>query len=178
MSNFNITWQPFNNLNNREFNDYLNPLYCDTDLDNLFDVNHLNRLVFDQFQVDSDNYNSDLDPDSNFFIKNFDITRKCEYCFLDSWKIPQVKDTKSFSVLNLNINSLPRNFDSFLTHFRNILNSQLDVVTFCETKMSDDIDELYNIEGFNKFTLNNHRSSGGLAIFVRKSFSDVLLEMS
>ena len=33
----------------------------------------------------------------------------------------------------------------------------------------------YIILNVNKFTLNNHRSSGGLAIFVKKSYSDVFI---
>ena len=171
---FDISWQPFNNLTESELKNCFDPLNCDTNRNN-FDFDHLNHLVFDQFSSTYNDYNCDLDPDLNFFVKNLDMSTKCEYCFLDSLNVPQVENNNLFSILNLNINSLSKNLDSFVSYFKNMLNFQLDVVSFCETKLSDEIDELFTIEGFNKFTLNNQRSSGGLAIFIKKSFSDVFI---
>ena len=81
----------------------------------------------------------------------------------------------SLSMLNININSIPKNFDNFMSGSVNVLNFSFDILTFCETKLNDVIDELYTIDGYQKFTNNNSRNSGDLAIFIKNNFSNVVI---
>ena len=71
-----------------------------------------------------------------------------------------------FSVVNLNICSIPGNFDDFLEQCISPLSWRFDAISFCGTKLTCDIDQLYNIPFYTKFCNNRSRQSGGLALYV------------
>ena len=69
--------------------------------------------------------------------------------------------------MSLNICSLKSNF----------LNLQLEityyfrpsVIRICETKMTNEIETLSNIAGYNMFTNNNQSNKGGVALYIKNS---------
>ena len=69
--------------------------------------------------------------------------------------------------MSLNICSLKSNFLNFqleiADHFRP------SVIIICETKMTNEIETLYNIAGYNMFTNNNQSNKGGVALYVKNS---------
>ena len=71
----------------------------------------------------------------------------------------------------MNINSISKNLDTFLNSI-SISNEYNFDLRFCETKLSDDIENLYDIPGYQKVTLNNTRQSGGLIIYIKDKLNN------
>ena len=166
-------WQPFYELNNVEFNSYIHSIFGNKEY---FSVDYLNNVVFKQFNVIYDRYNSDLNPDLNFSSFSDWAEKDCKYYFTDTIKNTvingnnsnAVNSRKLFSLLSMNINSIPKNLEYFVDTCLNCLNFEFDILSFSETKLSDDIDQLYTINNYNKYSNNNTRKSGGVATFVKK----------
>ena len=164
-------WQPFGCLTDVEFNNVINFLNCDNDAQNVISLDNLNQMVFHQFNVNIDNHNVDVDPDSNFFMSGRDLESKCNYIFVDNNNDVLNGDKDLFSIFSLNINSFPKKFDSFISDICSNL-KEIDVYCFCETKLSKEIEHLYNIHNYQQITLNYTRSSGGLALYVKDTYND------
>ena len=75
----------------------------------------------------------------------------------------------SLSIYSHNVNSLSKHFQEIRT-FLNGFKNKFDIVSFTETKLSDDIEQLYRLPNYNSFSLNNKRNSGGLMIYVNDNF--------
>ena len=163
-------WLPFYNINDDDLTEMLN-IYGDNQLNNFLDINHIqNTLIFDQFKCSTNRYNSILDPDSNFFNKFQNIVDNCSYECLNNVKTIITPD--DFSLCTLNVNSLSKNLDTFLNSICINNEYKLDLLSFCETKLTNDIENLYDIQGYQKITLNNNRQSGGLIIYVKNEFNN------
>ena len=67
---------------------------------------------------------------------------------------PEVRGVKS-NFLNLQL--------EITDHFR------LSVIGICETKMTNEIETLYNIAGYNMFTNNNQSNKGRVALYIKNS---------
>ena len=156
---------PFNTVNNNEFIELM------SDRENYLNLSYLNRLSYDQFSTTLNRYGDDFDPDINHFNMLKEKIENCLYYFSDNFK-PNPK-CKTFSVCSFNINSIPHNFESFVDQCYNGLNHQFDILGLCETKLNDEINELYNLEGYNKYSYNVSRNCGGIAVFVRKDYEHV-----
>ena len=165
---------PFNELNDI---DLINELNNQNNL--VYNLADLDELVFNQFEINNVCNNIDIDPNHNFFKDdvNFENFNNCKYYFVETLNLTESVNSidNSLSMLNININSIPKNFDNFMLGSVNVLNFSFDILTFCETKLNDVIDELYTIDGYQKFTNNNSRNSGGLAIFIKNNFSNVVI---
>ena len=59
----------------------------------------------------------------------------------------------------------------------NLLNPHLEitdhfrpsVIGICETKITNEIETMYNIAGYNMFTNNNQCNKGGVALYIKNS---------
>ena len=140
----------------------------------------INEDYCKRFEIDNVCNNIDIDPNYNFFRDNvnFENFNNCKYYFVEALNQSEAVNSidNSLSMLNVNINSIPRNFDNFMSGSINILNFNFDILSFCETKLNDDIDELYTIDGYQKFTNNNSRNSGDLRFLLKIIFQMSLLE--
>ena len=71
--------------------------------------------------------------------------------------------------MSLNICSLKSNFLNLqleiTDHFRP------SVIGICETKITNEIETLYNIAGYNMFTNNNQYNKGGVALYIKNSIA-------
>ena len=165
---------PFTNLNDNQFSNFIR--FCQ--FNSNFDYEHLsleilNSKVFDQFNTfdDSceDNYN-DNDP-NNFFLHQANHINDTKYYLHDDIEhIKSKLNCDSFSIFSFNINSLPKHFDQFLDDFYHNFNTtcrNFDIFGFTETKLSNEIDHLYELPGYKKYLNNCRRNSGGVAMFVR-----------
>ena len=69
--------------------------------------------------------------------------------------------------MSLNICSLKSNFFNLqleiTDHFRP------SVIGICETKITNEIETLYIIAGYNKFTNNNQSNKGGVSLYIKNS---------
>ena len=110
-------------------------------LNNFNNINDFNHLI----EIDRDRNNVNQQP--NCF--NVDPSNLLQIPLADN----------IFSLMSLNICSLKSNF----------LNLQLEttdhfhpsVTGICETKITKEIETLYNIAGYNMFTNNNQSNKGG-----------------
>ena len=168
-------WQPFYNLSDLELNRFIQSYLSDSEYNS---IDNLNKIVFNQFDSEFDKFDSTLNPDLNFFENSNIINNSCSYYFNDCVKehLNKLdKDDKYFSLLSMNINSLPKNLDYFVDSCLSVVDLNFDVISFCETKLTDNIEQLNEIDNYNRFTNNNTRNSGGVALFVKKCYLNVLV---
>jgi len=79
------------------------------------------------------------------------------------------KSFASFTVLGYNINSIPKHLDDLVNSCVLPLKFTVDVMCMCETKLTEEIQNLYDIKTYQMFTNNTSRGSGGIAVFVHES---------
>ena len=160
---------PHNKVFTVIFNDLPFASIDDTDLHALFvdssisDV-YLHNMIFDPVTILDDKYNNELDV-NNFYVQTRHLNiPQSEYIFLDSFFTPD--SNTNFTILSLNIRSVPTNLqyfaDSVLTHPC----IKCDVIGFSETRLDCDLSSLYQIPGYNLYTKNRNRHGGGVALFV------------
>ena len=160
---------PFYSLRNNDFDNYIlnhstNNLINNNCNEQRFGLDYLDSLCFKQFE----SYSNDEDLLNEFF-DGFDKLNDCNY-YLDSGEIIN-DENKSLSFCCLNINSLPKNLQPFSTQCLSNLKFTFDILAFVETKLTDDIEDLYNISSYSKYTLNCNRNSGGLAIYFNNNLN-------
>ena len=68
----------------------------------------------------------------------------------------------TFSCLSLNVSSLNKHFLTLQTEITD--NFPPSVIGLCETKIDSNIEQLYNLAGYNLITNNNQLNNGGLAL--------------
>ena len=161
-------WSPFAGIDDDELLDLIYIHKCDLD--------RLYEMKFNQFPNDNDNIDQhviDLDPDYNFFLQNNYNRDECNYYFCDDFlKIDNSIKQNNFSIINLNINSVPRNFDNFRNQLLQSLDHEFDIISLCETKLDDNLLGLFKVDNYVNFNVNNRRNSGGLAMYVKNIYSD------
>ena len=133
-------------------------------------IDFLNELLYEQTVEENDNYNDNFDPDINYFNSNVNQLAECRYIASD--EINSLINLNDFSICSFNVNSVSKNLDNFLSQSLVGMYTEFDLIGLCETKLNDEIDQLYKIDGFNKITLNNSRNKGGLALFIRENFNN------
>lgn len=75
-----------------------------------------------------------------------------------------------------NIRSIPSNLDTFVDcHLTSFIN-RIQFIGFCETRLTDDIEHLYNIDGFNMYTKNRNRQGGGVVMYVSQYITSKIIE--
>lgn len=86
--------------------------------------------------------------------------------------------SRKIKVVSLNINSINRNLNEVLAMFNSIC-LNFDFLCLCETKLDDNIDNLFNIKNYNHVSINRNRHGGGIRIYFKDSFNvDVIEELS
>ena len=168
---------PFLNIQDDEFAMHINSNQFNNSIpsndENIIPLNELSSMKFELFQYNDGIFN-DHDTDNMFMQYYRDIDTETKYYFEeDIVTDPSFKsndDIELFSVCSYNINSLVKNFD-YLNELLTVnLDSHFDVVGICESKLTDDIHHLYEIENYSKFVNNRSRNSGGLVLYVKNIF--------
>lgn len=130
----------------------------------LIDNNLVLELRDNNINYDRNNQLDDIDPDRNNTIN----LPTCNYVYPEAITNTLIPST-SFSCLALNVCSLKDKFQNlqldYITKFRP------SVIGLCETKITNDIQKLYNIEGYEMIALNNQSNKGGLALYIKNNFT-------
>ena len=159
---------PFNDLNNDEF------LQVFTNVVNIpvHSLSSLDKMEFENFSQEHDRQPNDQDPD-NFLQNNLGmLTPNCTYVFPGQPFANAIRcDENIFSVINHNIHSIPEHFDEFVDQCLALNNTEIDIIGFTETKLTDDIQQLYNLPNYHTYFNNHSRNSGGVALFIHIRFS-------
>ena len=73
----------------------------------------------------------------------------------------------TFSCLSLNFSSLKKHFLTLQTEITD--NFRPSVIGLCETKIDSNIEQLYNLAGYNLITNNNQLNKGRLALYIKSN---------
>ena len=162
-----ISHLPFYDLSNAELSDlYINLSQKKT-------LTELNELVYDNFNNAIDTSSADTDP--NVFLKDsFGFKNpQCSYIFPGKLDCLQIHNN-SLSLMNYNIGSIPANLESFIDECLTPLQFNFDILGFCETKLTKNLENLYSLEQYNSFYNHHTRHKGGVALYVNKDLESTL----
>ena len=161
------------------------PHLDDSELVELIGNDHSNSLTFDEFSklklnlksINDSHTLENLDPDLNIF--NGFLNPKTDY-YMQSEFQDLIKFNSSYIILLYNINSIPNNLEKFLLFTEiNSYKSTADIMCFCETKLSKDIEHLYSLDGYNMFANSRNHYGGGVCIYIKKGiFCNTLNDLS
>ena len=145
---------------------------------NLFDDSYTSgtnyeSLLFDHLGLNISN-DFDADPDENFF--NEMTLNPSDYCsqFQLENLATEYKSNK-LSFIFHNIRSIPKNLDNFYSIHLNNLSNQFDFMSFCETRLTDDVCNLYKLDNYNIFTNCRDSKGGGVAVYANCKFNCTVL---
>ena len=160
---------PFHQIeNNEEIQIELN-----NQTNNMLDIEALENMIFQPFEIDNVDESSDLDPDNNFYnpIVNQNILG-CKYYNFDQLnRATQAKNPNQLSNFCLNIRSLPKNHRKLVT-LLNTIETQFTTISLTETWLQDHNYELYEIEGYTHVSqLRENKKGGGVSIFVKNNLN-------
>ena len=86
-----------------------------------------------------------------------------------------INDTKSFSLLSLNIRSLRRNFSSLISFLTTFL-LKFNLIILVETWLTKDIDNIFNISGYRQVNLYRNKNGGGIKVFYDEAYNIEILD--
>jgi hypothetical protein len=136
----------------------------------MLDIEALEDMIFQPFEIDNVDESSDLDPDNNFYnpIVNQNILG-CKYYNFDHLnRVTKTKNPNQLSNFCLNIRSLPKNHRKLVT-LLNTIETQFTTISLTETWLQDHNYEIYEIEGYTHVSqLRENKNGGGVSIFVKK----------
>ena len=153
--------------------------------DELFEINSINEsniindqeslsgldeLFFEQFSYEFSRYDRNDNPNYNFVNNIPDLVKNCHYLSSGSDEHFAVQNTREFKVFFHNIRSIPQNLSNlFDVELSNSL-KHCDVYGFCETRLTNNIEYLYNLPDYTKVTNSISRLSGGLALYINNIY--------
>lgn len=142
-----MSFLPFHSLSDTVFFSILNE-------DNLhnFPLNVRDTLTYNPLKP-NDTLSVD-DPLTSSFRKEFD----CNYYFCDDQGIKQSTSQLSLNILSCNISSVPLYLESLFDQCLLFIDVKFDIIGLCETRLSDDICQLYNESNYNPYFRNEYRS--------------------
>lgn len=93
--------------------------------------------------------------------------------YYDKLKYDQLlSNNNSCPTLMYNIGSIPLNLEKFLMYSGIASNSSnINIMAYCETRLSKDIEHLSSLNGYNLFTNNRNRYGGGVCLHVKRNIS-------
>ena len=104
------------------------------------------------------------------FPSYLSIGENVECNYLDTSDLKDILNTNGtsiFSLISLNIRSIPKNLDEFFTDFHSC---NFDVIGLCETRLSEAIYPLYKLPGYDLFCKNRNNLGGGVLLFIKSKY--------
>ena len=135
--------------------------------------------LFDPYEINENEniieYQGELDPDKHYFNElAHHLSRSSNYYSDENLnKLIRQKNmnSESFSVLHLNIRSLPANLTSFMTYM-SYVDLCFSVIGFSETWLTPFSSDTYGINGFRHVGLTRATGrGGGVSLFIGEKFS-------
>ena len=131
--------------------------------------------IFDPFEINDDSdhiveYQGELDPDKNYFNQfSYHLSQSSNYYCEDSFNkcTDQCNMNKDlFSLIHLNIRSLPANLTGFMSYMSNV-NHIFSIIGFTETWLKPSNIETFGIAGYNHVGLTRQSGKGGgVSLFI------------
>ena len=110
---------------------------------------------------------NDIDPDNNYELFINSNAGRCSYFSLDHY-LEKLSSNNSVSIVNYNLRSFNRNFESFFACFDGT--KEPSILNLTETRFSSsNVSNIFGYEGHH--TIRDRASpSGGISIYVKKKF--------
>ena len=135
--------------------------------------------LFHPFEINDDenyilDYYGDLDPDKCYFNQYSQrLIKSCNYFVEETFNKYVLKHNvsqNSFSIMHLNIRSMPANFTSFLSYLENITHT-ISVIGLTETWLKQSNVPLYGITEYNHIAITrSHGKGGGVSLLISDVF--------
>jgi hypothetical protein len=133
------------------------------------DINNID--LFDRAMHDAGNNFSnilyEIDPDMQMRM-NIPV---CQIIPGDELSLHSNSLLNNFSCMSLNVASLKENYTSLQVNITDHFSPT--VLGLCETKLTDELQDLYNLPGYNLFTNNNMSNKGGVCLFINNRLTVV-----
>ena len=100
---------------------------------------------------------------------------ECSYFTTDEKLLSLTGERDCLLIMCLNIRSLPKHHDEFLTDF---IDHDLDVLEFCETRLTSEIQIMYDIPKYSMFSNQRNRKAGGLVLYIKYIFDATIISES
>ena len=166
-------------LNHLGDDDFLKAVYEMSQTTDIFlKIGNESRL-FHPFELNDDendilDYHGDLDPDKCYFNEySHSLIKNCNYFVegtFNKYLLKHNVSQHSFSIMHLNIRSIPANFTSFLSYLDNV-NHRFSVIGLTETWLKQPNISLYGIPGYSHIGITrSHGNGGGVSLFISDVF--------
>ena len=132
------------------------------------------NLIFSPFSLN--NEPNSCDDSSHVLFNNlngFDISN---HFFVNQLHEKLSQSNDNSCILFNNIHSIPYNLDDFIATNLNDQLSKIIALSFCETRLDDNIENLHKLEGFDRYTNNNHTLKGGVACYIKSIFPGEIIK--
>jgi hypothetical protein len=139
-------------------------------------LQQLQDLEFNPFDWNDDNIFYDCDPDLHYYneISHFNISATCNYHLEDSFNCEVQKlacEKNFFSIIHLNIRSIPKNLSTFDAYLNNI-NCKFTVIGISESWLTDENAGCYTLNGYQHvYTCRNEKRGGGVSMFIDENLT-------
>ena len=167
--NCNSSIFPFNStVNDDEFVTYLWEHFKPTLTQIQLDCLAFNSLESNNLETKT--FLDDADPDINFFSQVQPSNISSKYYDENNFntELGEISERNNFSLLHLNIRSVPKNFNNLTNYVQN-LKINFDVIGLTETWINEANTNLYNIEGYVQRELyRKQRKGGGVSLYVKE----------
>ena len=160
---------PFHNLNDFELSSVVSQ--------SQLSYNDFKNMYFDFATLDEAvTIDDNLDPDRGFF-DNVDLKFQSNFFTVDEFNNFN-KDFSScrMSIVFNNIRSIHQNFENFCLSYLNNLQNDFDIIGFCETRLNDDISNLYTIDNYNMVSNCRNTKGGGVSLYVKDDIEHSIID--
>lgn len=131
--------------------------------------------AFNTFSTDdseSSNFSNSFDPDINFFNKVNVGLSSCQYYNESDFHnvIESSKNREHFSIIHINIRSLPKNYDQ-LSHYLSSLNHEFLIIALTETWLTNMNHDSFNMPFYTSVhSFRKERVGGGASLLVNSKY--------
>ena len=136
----------------------------------LHETSNFDDLIFNPLHLNSQN---DQTTESTLLDKQLEKTMlNCKYYLPEKFKnIIKGVDSSNLSIMNLNMRSIPKNFDSFI-QLNNILDYNFDIIAFTETWLTEQNESKHLLDGYTPiYNSRKNRDGGGVCLFISKKLN-------
>ena len=171
-SHHSLSYVLFSHLNDCEILELLKDV---KNYDPTLTFDEFNRLNF-QFinTVDDSDSLTEIDPEINVLINV--STPSSEYYSQNDFDDLLTSYSTFPMILMYNICSIPNNLEQFLQYTGVVSNSfSADIMCYCETRLSNNIEHLYKLKGYKLYTVNRNHYGGGVCMYVKDRFPSSVL---
>ena len=128
------------------------------------------RSNFENLLFDPTTLNDDPDQDNPLDTEMRKLIDGCKYIFPDSLSKTFLEESKNnnFSILTLNMRSIPKKFEHFCKTL-SVIDNHFDIITVTETWLKKELENNFSMNDYNHIFLSrNNQDGGGVGIYISK----------